>query len=195
MEQPEIFPKRIRGLAIATGIASGFALFPPLLLQYPALLIVGGIIQPRFPSTGRWFVWAGSIALGPVLVTYDVMLFPRPFIQPGLVAPIFPAATILLVWCCAELVVDGLARKRARRPPPPAETHPVGWAAWIVAFALSLWIGRGLYGFISGYHSSDHHVTPSVLVATAMTLPLVVIVVAFDLSLISRTIKSRRAGI
>jgi hypothetical protein len=65
MEQTEIFPKRIRGLAIATGIASGFALFPALLLQCPALLIVGGIIQPRFPRTGRWFVWAGAIALGP----------------------------------------------------------------------------------------------------------------------------------
>jgi hypothetical protein len=195
MEQTEIFPRRIRGLAIATGIASGFALFPALLLQYPALLIVGGIIQPRFPSTGRWFVWAGAIVLGPVLVTYDVMLFPHPFLQPGLVGLTFPAATILLVWCCAELVVDGLARMRARRSPPPAETQPVGWVAWIVAVALSLWIGRGLYGFLSGYHSGDHHVTPSVLVAAAMTLPLVVIVVAFDIWLISRSIKLRRADV
>jgi hypothetical protein len=92
MEQTEIFPKRIRGLAIATGITSAFALFPVLLLQYPALLIVGGIIQPRFPSTGKWFVWAGAITLAPVLVTYDVMLFPHPFVQQGYVTLIFLTA-------------------------------------------------------------------------------------------------------
>jgi len=195
MEQTNIFPKRIRGLAVATGVASAFALFPALLLQYPVLLIVGGIIQARFPTTGRWLVWAGALCLGPVLITYDVMLFPHPFVKPGYVALTFPAATILLVWCYAELVFDGLARMRARHSLPCAETHQVGWGPWIVAVALNLWIGRGVYGFVSGYHSGDHHVTPSVLVAAAMTLPLVVIVVAFDIWLMSRTIKVRRAGV
>ncbi len=200
MEQTNIFPKRIRGLAVATGVASALALFPALLFRHPApaLLIVGGIIQARFPSTGRWFVWAGAIGLGPVLITYDVMLFPHPFVQPGyltLIFLIFPAVTVLLLWCYAELVVEGVARMRAKRSLPAAETHPVGWGAWIVAAALSLWIGRGVYGFINGYYSGDHHVTPPVLVAAAMTLPLVVIVVAFDIWLISRTIKLRRADV
>jgi hypothetical protein len=191
----EIFPQRIRMLAVAVGIASAFALFPVLLLLYPALLIVGGIIQPRFPSAGKWFVWAGAIMLGPVLVTYDVMLFPHPFVQPGyvtLIFLIFPAATVLLLWCYAELVIDGVARMRARGSLPAAETHPVGWVAWIVAVALSLWMARGLYGFLGGYHSGDHQGTPSVLVATAMMLSSVVIVLAFDVWLISRTVKSRR---
>ena len=74
MGQIDIFPERLRWVAIATGAASALALFPILFLLYPALLIVGGIIQPRFPSTGRRFVWAGALLLGPVLIMYDVMI-------------------------------------------------------------------------------------------------------------------------
>jgi|ERR1700677_19281 hypothetical protein len=196
MEQTNIFPKRIRGLAITTGVASAFALFPALFLHFPALLIVGGVIQPRFPSTGRWLVWAGALGLGPLLITYDVMLFPHPFILPGYVAFTFPAATILLVWCYAELAFDGLVRMHARHSLPRMESRQVGWGEWIVAVALNLWIGRGVYGFLSGYYASDRHVAPSVVVvAAAMTLPLVAIVVAFDIWLTSRTIKLRRADV
>jgi hypothetical protein len=53
MEQIDTFSARVRWLAIATGFASALALFPILALLYPALLIVGGIIQPRSPSAGR----------------------------------------------------------------------------------------------------------------------------------------------
>ena len=49
MGQIDIFPERLRWVAIATGAASALALFPILFLLYPALLIVGGIIQPSFP--------------------------------------------------------------------------------------------------------------------------------------------------
>src|SRR5271156_2697418 len=119
MDGTAIFPKRIRWLAIATGVAAALALFPALLLQPPALLIVGGIIQPCFPGTGKWFVWAGAVLLAPALITYDVMLFPRPLLLPGYVWLTFPVSTILLVWCCVELVADGLKRMRAWRSMPP----------------------------------------------------------------------------
>jgi hypothetical protein len=50
MEQTAIFSPRIRWVAIATGVASGLALFPILFFLYPGLLIAGGYIQPRFPT-------------------------------------------------------------------------------------------------------------------------------------------------
>jgi hypothetical protein len=194
MEQNDILPVRIRRLVIATGIASALALFPIFFLLYPALLIVGGVIQPRYAIAGKWFVWAGSIGLGPVLITYDVMLFPHPFVQPGyatLIFLMFPAVTVLLLWCYAELVVEGIAGMRAKHSLPCPETRRVGWNAWIVAVSLSLWIGRGVYGFVNGYYSGDHRLTPPVLVAAAMTLPLAVIVAAFDISLVRRVIRLR----
>jgi hypothetical protein len=52
LDSADVFSPRMRWLAIATGIASALALFPVLDLLCPVLLIVGGIIQPRFPSTG-----------------------------------------------------------------------------------------------------------------------------------------------
>jgi hypothetical protein len=99
MEQTNIFSKRILWLAIAAGLASALALFPIFYLLNPALLIVGGIIPPRFPTTGRWFLWSGAAMLGVPLMLYDVMLFVHPDGQAPLKMTLtFPAATIFLAW-------------------------------------------------------------------------------------------------
>ena len=187
MEQTDIFPKRIRWVAIATGVASALALFPILFLLYPTLLIVGGIIQPRFPSTGRWLVWAGAANLGVVLITYDLMLFPHPLLQPYYMMLIFPVSTILLAWCSAELIADGLKRMRTRRSVSSAEPRPVSWGAWIVAVVLNLLIGWYVYSLPSWPRHSGHLYT--------FGAPLVqgVIVVAFDISLIRRVVRLRSA--
>ena len=49
------------------------ALLPILFFLYPGLLIVGGIIQPRFPTAGKWFVWVGAASLWVDVIVYDEM--------------------------------------------------------------------------------------------------------------------------
>jgi hypothetical protein len=145
MEQADIFSERVRRLAIATGIVSALALFPIFFLLYPALLIVGGMIQPRYPTMGKWVVWAGVANLWVVVVLYDAMMSPHPWRQPK--SPVymvvaFWATTLLLIWCSVELVVDDLKRMRARRSMPPVEVRPVSPGVWILAGVLSLFVGR-----------------------------------------------------
>jgi hypothetical protein len=117
MEQAHIFSGGIRRLAIATGIASALALFPILFLLYPPLLIAGGIIQPRSPATGKWFVWAGAASLWVVVIVYDVMIFQDLWRQtkvPEYMELAFSATTVLLIWCSVELPADALRRMRDR---------------------------------------------------------------------------------
>ncbi|MFZ0950996.1 MAG: hypothetical protein WAN17_01950 [Candidatus Sulfotelmatobacter sp.] len=195
MEEPNILPKRVRRLAIATGIVSALALFPILFLLYPALLILGGIIQPRFPSTGRWLVWAGAAMLGAPLIVYDIMLFVRPEGRAPLNMTLtFPPATILLAWCYAELVANGVRRLRARRFRAPAESRPIGWGPWAVAALLTLYIAWDLGGLLGWYRGlNDHRLDAGTRVAVSMHLVRLLIVVAFDISLVGRDVKVRKS--
>jgi hypothetical protein len=197
MEGPNIFPSRVRWLAIATGIASALALFPILFLLYPALLIAGGIIQPRFPSTGKWLVWGGAAMLGVPLIVYDSMLFVHPEGRaPLIMALTFPPATILLAWCYAELIGDGVRRLRARSSVRPAEPRPIGWGPWALAALLTFymaWDFGGLAGWYRGLN--DHHLDAGARIAVSMHLVMLLVVVAFDISLVSRVAKLRKARI
>jgi hypothetical protein len=202
MEQADIFPRRICWLAIVTGIASALALFPVLFLLYPALLIAGGIVQPRFPGTGKWFIWVGAALLGPVLAMYDVMMVRDAFSSapytsiPLLMTFTFPPATILLIWCDAELLADGVKKMRARRLMPPPEPRPVGLGLWILAAALNLLVGWEVYGIVTWYHhSGGQPILEGGLYALGTPLGSVAIVVALDVSLINRHSKIRRSRI
>jgi hypothetical protein len=192
MEQTVIFSKRMRWLAVATGATSALALFPILFLLYPALLIAGGIIQPRFPRAGRWFVWAGAAELWAVLITYWIkVLSPHPFqlLYMGLT---FSISTVLLIWCSAELVADGLNRLRARRTKPPARPSPVGWSAWIVAVVLNLVAGWSSYSLVSWHRQpGDPRLPDTGSYPFGMLLVTAAIVIAFDISLITRVVKLR----
>lgn len=190
MEKTDIFSARMRWVATATGIASALALFPILYLLYPALLIAGGLLQPRFPTTGKWFVWVGAAELWPVLITYDVyVLFPHPFelLYMGLT---FLASTVLLIWCTVELLVDGARQLRVRRSRPRAEPQPVGWVVWILAAALNFVVVWMAYGLI-GWRRQPYPIARGI---DLFLTPLVtaVIVIAFDISLIERVAKLRR---
>jgi hypothetical protein len=102
MEQTAIFSPRIRWVAIATGVASGLALFPILFFLYPGLLIAGGYIQPRFPTIGKWFVWVGAASLWVDVIVYDEMMFQDLRGQtksPEYMVLTFSATTVLLTWC------------------------------------------------------------------------------------------------
>ena len=190
MERTDIFSERIRRLAITTGIASSLALFPILFLLYPALLIVGGMIQPRYPTMGKWFVWAGAANLWIVVIEYDAMMSLHPWRQPespvNMVVP-FWATTVLLIWCSGELVVDGIRRMRARGSLIPAEPRPVSLVVWIIAGVLSVFVGRQAAGWVlhpSWYRHSD------IFYLLWSTVVQAVLVVAFDISLIRRVVET-----
>jgi len=195
MEQTDILSPRIRWLAIATGVASALALFPVLFLLYPALLIAGGIIQPRFPTTGKWFVWAGAANLGVVVLMYDVMMFPHPWRQtkdPEYMVLPFAATTVLLIWCYGELAADGLRRMRARTSMPPAEPRRVSLGVWIFVVGLNLLLVWGAARWVLApswhNHSGDFYFYPF-----AMSLVQALTIAAFDIYLMRRVVMLRRA--
>jgi hypothetical protein len=195
MEQSDILSARVRWLAIATGFASALALFPILALFYPALLIVGGIIQPRSPSAGRWLVWAGAAELWAIFITYDIyVLFPHPF-TPFYMGLTFLISNVLLLWYSAELIADGLNRLRARRSSARAQPAPVGWAAWIVAAVLNFLVVWCVYGIISWHRQPGDLRVPDTALHTPW-MPLLataVIAIALDISLTRNAIELRRA--
>ena len=180
MEQTVIFSQRIRWLAIATGIASALALFPVLFLLYPSLLIAGGYIQPRFPTIGKWFVWAGAANLWVAVIVYDAMMFPHPWGQtkdPEYMVLPFAATTVLLTWCSVELVADAMTRMRVRHSMPPPEPRPLSRGVWILAAVLNLWLAWVAAGWVLAprmYRSSGNFYSSLsmllVPIATVMTL-------------------------
>jgi hypothetical protein len=193
MEQTAIFSPRIRWVAIATGVASGLALFPILFFLYPGLLIAGGYIQPRFPTIGKWFVWVGAASLWVDVIVYDEMMFQDLRGQtksPEYMVLTFSATTVLLTWCSVELIADGLKRIRAHRSMPPAEPRPVSWGVWSFAVVLNLFLGWVAANWVLA-PSQYRHATS--LYTLTMALLQALPVVALDISLIRTVVKLRRA--
>jgi hypothetical protein len=192
MEKTNIFSGRIRGVAIATGVASALALFPILLLLQPALMIAGGLMQPRFPTTGKWFLWAGAANLWPIVMVYDAMMFPHPFCQPKspeYMVLTLSATTVLLTWCSVELVADAVRRMRARTSMPPAEPRPVSRGVWSFAVVLNLLLGWRIVGWLA---PSLYRYSVIFYVLSGLMNQAGSIVVAFDTFLIWRVVKLRR---
>jgi hypothetical protein len=184
---------RIRWLAVATGVASALALFPILFLLNPALLIVGGYIQRRFPVTGKWFVWAGAASLWPVVIVYDTMMFPHPFRQPDFpeyMVLTFSATTVFLTWCSVELIADAIRRMRAWASTPPIVPPPVGRRVWVLAAVLNLWLGLGAAA--RAMAPIWYRYPVAFYIVQGLGNQLGIIVVAFDIFLIWRVAKLRR---
>jgi hypothetical protein len=194
MGEVSVYSTRVRWLAIATGIASALALFPILFFLYPGLLIVGGIIQPRFPATGRWLACTGVVELLPVLIAYDLhVVFPHPLSQPRYMGLLFMAATALLVWCSVELTADVLRLIRSQRSTPRLELPPVGWVAWVIAGILSVYVGWDGYGLLRWYHHSGGlQMSDAAFYALWMHVGLAIIVITLDVSLVRRVVQLNR---
>jgi hypothetical protein len=191
MDRVDILPARVRSVVIATGVVSATALFPILYLLYPALLIAGGYIQPRFPTTGKWFVWVGAVNLGPIVVVYDVMMlqdFRHQTRSPEYALSAFSGTTILLLWCYVELAVDGLRRFRAYRSMPPVP-RPISYGLWIVAAALNLLLGR----WIAGFAKAPSLLSSGSLYPLIMSLVQLATILAFDIFLVVRIVTLRRS--
>jgi hypothetical protein len=134
--------------------------------------------------------------LWAVLITYDVyVIFPHPLSQPLLMTVPFSVATVLLIWCSAELIADGLNRLRARRSSARAQPSPVGWAAWVVAAVLNFLVVWSVYGIISFHRQLGDPRVPDTALHTPwmQLLATAVIVIAFDISLIRGVVQLRRA--
>ncbi len=185
-EHVEIFPIRLRCLAIATSFAASLALFPALLLFNPILLAGGAILQPRFPNAGRWFMWAAAAQLSIVLITYDVLFFSHSVPNPHYTRLIFSVASMLILWCDLEFVANGITRIRPRDFAPKA-IRPVRRVEWIFAVVLSLLVCWETAWAPSAYRHSGN------LSSLAMPLVQSAIVAAFDISLIRRAVRLKEA--
>ena len=189
MEQIDSSSKRLRWSAIAAGIVSAVALLPILGFLFPTLLIVGGIIQPRFRSAGRVLLWLGAVELWTILIIYDVTFF-QPEHSPLYMVLAFPASTILLTWCSAELIFDTLKQLRDQRS-ARRELQPTGWGDWFVAAVLNLILAWTGYSFIEGFRQSNRLHLQAPIYPYVMDLLMVLIIIAFDVSLARRVLKMK----
>jgi len=79
---------------------------------------------------------------------------------------------------------------------PPAEPRPVGWGLWAFAALLILYIAWDFGGLLGWYRDlGDHHLDTGAPVAASMQLVMLLIVVAFDISRVSRVVKLRKPRI
>jgi hypothetical protein len=100
----------VRWLAVATGCfaaAAGSFGFGLGFALMPSILIVGAIIQPRFPRAGRGLICAGALWLS--FWVFDVgvlmMLEHRPTDRPGVVSLIL-CAVVLVALCDLAILME-----------------------------------------------------------------------------------------
>jgi len=122
--QKRILSRKIRWLAIVTGSMTGMALLSFLWLSLSGMiLIVGGVVQPRLPRTGRWLLSVGAPLLSIWLIPFGGGLWwetmkglnPPPsdvlhliLLLAWLVSP------VLLIWLNAALVLEAVKERRTR---------------------------------------------------------------------------------
>src|SRR5579864_3197521 len=188
-EHGDVISKRVRWLAITTGILiSGLSLFGYWNLLGVAM-IAGGLVQPRSPGPGRWIIWAGAFGSNVILITMSFSSLTsvrhyHDYVTLGFSA-LFLASTVLLLWCDVELVLDEIMRLRAQRALPHRAPQPVSTVTWLVAAALNLWAGSSIVFTCINYHDSHD------LYIVVMSLLWVVIAIAVDVAIVRRSIKVR----
>jgi len=109
---------KVRWLCLLAGISSatlGIACFGPSFLIYGVFLLLGVIVQPRAPTTGRWLSWTGAILLSVGMVPYCVrivfdagqLLSSRPDALMVLLYSLAVASMVLIISCDVALVDCG----------------------------------------------------------------------------------------
>jgi hypothetical protein len=196
MEQCDVFSRKIRWLAIAVGLSAAAlnCFLSPLAAVVPMLLPLAAALQPSLPDPGKqivkWFIWAWALVWSPYLVGLSFLLMPNhlPHTHYFVVLRVLSTVSALLtLWWDIELIVDGARRILIWRSAPVQEPRPVGLGRWILAVALTLWVGWGLVRVVSTYHGVGS------LYMLLMSLVLALIVVAFDIYLTWRVVKLRRS--
>jgi hypothetical protein len=196
-ETTETMPARIRGVAIAAAcVAGAFLMFLSLLGPiFSAPLILGALIQPRSPRSGRCLMWVGAVVLSCMslflsikAVLGGIRYFDLMMITIYLVSV---ATTILVTWCDVELILDAVRLTRTVRISKPRPTFVGEGLVWLAAIGLSAWVIPGIPWTLRApppdYPRASH------LINLALSLPIQLVVIAFDVWLIIRAIQMWRA--
>lgn len=193
-ETTEIMPYRVRGVAIAAGCVAGiFFMFQSLLAPiFSAPLILGVLVQPRSPHLGRRLMWVGAVVLSclTLFLSIGVVLDGiRYFDSMGVtIYLVSVATTILVTWCDAELILDAVKQARIIKP---RSTLVAEALVWLAAIGLSAWVFPGILWNLRA--PPPDYPRASYLINLALSLPIQLVVIAFDLWLIIRATKMRRA--
>ena len=122
----EVVASRVRWPAIATGCLTAVAgslsfgwLFPIV----PGFLILGAIVQPRFPRPGRGLMCVGALFLtitvlpigfGILFESFRTLRSHPDFNMLGMTL-LWVVSFLLVMWCDIALVIEGVRLGRARQ--------------------------------------------------------------------------------
>jgi len=113
-----VVSSKVRWFAVATGcltaIAGSFALGLGF-ASVPIFLIVGAILQPRFPRTGRGLMCAGALWLSFWVFDVGVLMLieSHPGYRFGIVNLIIVASVLLVALCDLALVIEEVKIRRS----------------------------------------------------------------------------------
>ena len=204
LEAIEIVPSRVRGAAIAAACVGGvFLMFiSPLALIFSTPLILGTLVQPRLPRSGRLLMWLGAWILSWPTLFFSVRVvleaihqFNRMAATRGIgyfepirvtIFVVSVATIILVIWCDVELVLEAIkSRRTALIIEPPTSLIGEG-VAWLAAICLSAWAFSGILRNLR-----TDWVLSSYLINNAYSLSIGLAVIAFDVWLAARATKWR----
>jgi hypothetical protein len=109
---------KMRWLAVCTGCFTavagslgytwGFAIVP-------GILIVGAIVQPRFPRAGRVLISAGALSLSVWVLSFSIFILPESrFAGRTDVIALTLGAVLLVAWCDVAIVIEEVRLRRAQ---------------------------------------------------------------------------------
>lgn len=185
-----VISARIRWLAIVAGCSSAVVgvSFGAFFAAFPAILILGAIVPPRAPTTGRWLLWVIALLLSVMLVPFGfgvVLESPKMLrINHGgmmiLISSMFAVSTASLLWLDVALVMEAFRAKHR-----PWVRGSLDWVVWIAAIALSAWRVRIAPFVIYAYRNGRFF--------DLFLLNLVpsAVILLFDVALILHAVKSR----
>lgn len=152
---------KTRWLAIATGCftaVAGSLGFTWGFAIVPGFLIVGAILQPRLPRTGRILMCGGALSLSVWVLCFGIFILPEdpsPFFhRPGALA--FSLASALLVALCDVALVKEEVSLRRPQIEQKKDRGPISkQTRWLVGItgcltAVSFAMAQGL-GLLSGF--------------------------------------------
>jgi hypothetical protein len=113
-----IISSRIRWLAVATGgftAVAGSLGFTWGFAIVPSFLIVGAVVQPRFPRAGRVLMCAGALALSFWALSCCVVILPESRFtnRPDAIA-LSLISVLLVAWCDVAIVIEEVKIRRTQ---------------------------------------------------------------------------------
>jgi hypothetical protein len=187
-----IIPNKVRWLALAAGCAFGVAgfFYAGLFSMIAACpLILGALVQPHLPRSGRLLISVGVLLstlyggffLLPIVVSINRLRLHHDVRDLGFLS-LFLVAVLLVGWSDVELIRDARRHRETSRTARHGFPRSEDWLLWIVASLMSLWVlpfvTRGLRDPVPGRWDIFGEL-----------LGLGLVVVLFDVALVIRAAK------